>query len=85
MGIVSFGKFSELLPQDMPARKGKCVVEVSYYDANLCHNVVTGRSVAGVLQFLNKNTVDWYSNKQATVETACGSECSSALTFVENM
>jgi hypothetical protein len=34
------------------------------------HNVVTGQSVTGSLQFMNKMPIDWYSKKQATVETA---------------
>ena len=51
-------KVSELLPEDAPEPKGKHAVTISYYDANLYHNVVTGRSVPGVLHFLNKTPVD---------------------------
>ena len=57
------GKASELLPEDAPAPKGKHVVTISYHDANLYHNVVTGRSVTGVLHFINKTPVDWCSKK----------------------
>ena len=32
--------------------------------------MITGRSVAGILQFLNRTPIDWYSKKQATVESA---------------
>lgn len=59
---------------------------LSHHDANLCHNVVAGRSVTGVLHFINKTPIDWHSKKQSTVETAtCGSECSSARTCVEKI
>ena len=79
-----YGKVSELLPEDTPPPKGKHVVTTSYHDANLYHNVITGRSVTGVLHLLNKTPIDWYSKKQATVETTtCGSEYSSARTCVE--
>ena len=34
-----------------------------------------GRSVTDILHIINKNPLDWYSKKQATVETATyGSE-----------
>jgi hypothetical protein len=51
-------------------------VTLTYYvDANLMHDVVTGRSVTGILLLANKTHIDWYSKKQATVETAIyGSE-----------
>jgi hypothetical protein len=34
------------------------------------HDVVTGRSVTGILHLANKTPNDWYYKKQATVETA---------------
>lgn len=52
------GKVSELLPKDAPEPKGKHAVTISYRDANLYHNVATGRSVTGVPHFLNKIPVD---------------------------
>ena len=81
-----YGKVSELLPEDAPEPKGKHVVTISYHDANLYHNVITGRSVTGVLHFINKTPIDWYSKRQATIETATyGSEYSSARTCVEQI
>ena len=79
-----YGEVTELLPEDAPQPLGKSVTTISYHDANLYHNVITGRSVTGVLHFLNKTPIDWYSKKQSTVETATyGSEYSSARTCVE--
>ena len=81
-----YGKVKELTPHDAPTPLGKHVVTISYHDANLYHNLVTGRSVTGVLHMLNKTPVDWYSKKQSTVETATyGSEFSSARTCVEQI
>jgi hypothetical protein len=70
-----YGKVEELLPQDAPEPLGKDVVLTTYVDANLYHDLVTGRSVTGILHMLNATPVDWYSKRQATVETATyGSE-----------
>jgi hypothetical protein len=55
-------------------------------DANLMHDVVTGRSVTATLHFLNKTPMDGYSKKQATVETATyGSEFVAARTCIEQI
>ena len=43
------GKVSEVLPTDAPEPLGNVVVTISYHDANLNYNVITGRSVAGML------------------------------------
>jgi hypothetical protein len=57
-----------------------------YVDANLFHDVITGRSVTGILHLVNKSPIDWYSKKQATVETATyGSEYVAARTCVEQV
>ena len=58
----------------------------SFVDANLMHDVITGRSVTGVLHFLNKTPIDWYTKKQSTVETATyGSEFVAARTATEQI
>jgi hypothetical protein len=62
------------------------VILTHYVDANLYHNVLTGRSVTGVLHFLNGTPIDWYSQKQATVESATyGSEFVAARTCIEQI
>jgi hypothetical protein len=62
-------------------------VTLSYYvDANLMHDVTTGNSVTGILHLINKTSLDWYSKKQATVETATyGSEFVAAIICVEQI
>ena len=55
-------------------------------DANLNHCLATGKSLTGCLHFVNKTPVDWYSKKQATVETATyGSEFVAAKTATEHI
>jgi len=48
--------------------------------------MITGRSVTGILHLLNKAPIDWFSKKQATIETATyGSEFVAARTCVEQV
>jgi hypothetical protein len=79
-----YGDVKEEIPTDIPEPLGKPVVHTCYFDANLYHCMMTGRSVTGVLDFLNQTPIDWYSKKQATVETATyGSEFVAGRTAVE--
>ena len=67
------------MPDDAPAALGKPVMLTHYVDVNLYHDLITGRSVTGILHLVNKTPVDWYSKKQGTVKTATyGSEFSAA-------
>ena len=57
-----------------------------YVDANLYHDALTGQSITGILHMINGTPIDWYSKKQATVETATyGSEFVAARTCVEQI
>ena len=81
-----YGNITELLPQNAPEPLGKYVTLSHYVDANLFHDLLTGRSVTGILHFANKTPIDWYSKKQATVETATyGSEFVAARTCTEQI
>ena len=74
----------EILPDDMSEPLGKAEVTTAAMDASLNHCLATGKSLAGCLHFVNKTPVDWYSNEQATVETATyGSEFVAAKTATE--
>jgi hypothetical protein len=65
-----YGNVEELLPVGAPEPLGKHVTLSHYVDTNLMHNIATGRSVTGILHLVNKTSIEWYSKKQATVETA---------------
>ena len=65
-----YGDVHETLPDDMPEPLGKAIVTTTTMDANLNHFLATGKSLTGCLHCVNKPPVDWYSNKQATEETA---------------
>jgi len=76
----------EEIPLDAPAPKGKPVTMTLFFDANLHHDLVSGKSVTGILHRLKKTPVDWHSKSQSTVETATfGSEHVAARTCTEQV
>ena len=81
-----YGNVQNLLPDDMPEPLGETVITTTTMDANLNHCLATCKSLTGCLHFVNKTPVDWYSKKQATVETATsGSEFVAAKTATEQI
>ena len=65
-----YGNVTEISPKDAPTPFGKPLITKTFVDANLMHDLVTGRAVTGILHFINQTPIDWYSKRQATVETA---------------
>ena len=65
-----YGNPVEDKPKDPPDPLGKWVTIASYFDANLMHDILSGKACTGIIHFLNKTPIDWYSKKQATSETA---------------
>jgi hypothetical protein len=81
-----YGDIKEILPTDAPEPLGKYVTLTHYVDANLMHDVMTGKSVTGILHLINKTPLEWYSKKQPTVENATyGTEFVAARTCVEQI
>ena len=81
-----YGKVQEEVPKDIPPPHGKPVVTVTYVDANLYHDIVTGRSVTGILHFCNQTLIEWFSKRQACVQTATfGSEFVAARIAVDQI
>ena len=76
----------EMVPKDdeRPKPKGPKVRITVYKDADHAHDLVTRRSVTGVLLFLNNTPVRWISKRQKTVETSThGSELVAAKIATE--
>ena len=81
-----YGNVEEELPHDMPIPKGKVMRTTTYEDANLYHDMVTGRSVTGILHLLNQTPIYWHSKRQGRVQTATyGSEFMAARTASEQI
>ena len=78
-----YGNPTEDLPIDAPSPRGKRVILSHYFDANLMHDVLSGKAVTGVIHFWNKTPIEWYSKKQSTSETATyGSEFLSGRSYM---
>jgi hypothetical protein len=81
-----YGEVEELTPAHCPEPLGKTVDTTTHVDANLWHDLLTGRAVTGALHSLNMTIIDWYSKKQNTCETSTyGSEFSAARTATEQI
>ena len=65
-----YGNVQEIIPNNSPKPLGKSVTTIITLDANLLHCLPTGVSLTACLHFCNQTAIDWYSKKQATVETA---------------
>jgi hypothetical protein len=53
-----YGKVRELLPKDASPPLGNAVTTVTYTDANLYHDMLTGRSVTGILHLCNQTVIE---------------------------
>ena len=76
----------EQIPHDIPKPLGKHVQTTHYVDANLHHDLATGKAVTAALHCLNQTPIDAYTKRQSTVETATyGSEFVAARTAVDQI
>jgi hypothetical protein len=65
----------EPIPGDAPEPRGNVVSTHCFVDADHAGNLVTRRSQTGILLFVNRAPIIWYSKRQNTVETSTfGSE-----------
>ena len=65
-----YGNVKEELPKNAPETLEKYIILTQYIDANIYHDVLTGRSVTGILHFINQTLIAWWSKKQVIAETA---------------
>ena len=56
-----YGTPAEDIPSNAPTAKGNPVCTTTYTDANLLHDLVTGRSAASVLHFFKQTPIDPFS------------------------
>jgi len=74
------------LPHNMPEPRGRAVSTTCFVDADHAGCQVTRRSHTGILIFVNRTPVLWYSKRQNTVETSTfGSEFVAMKTAVEQI
>jgi hypothetical protein len=66
---------TEAIPDNMPEPRGRSVATTCFVDADHAGCRLTRRSHSGVLIFVNRAPIIWYSKRQATVESSTfGSE-----------
>ena len=81
-----YGHVTEDISPDMPTPKGCPVRLTTFVDANLMHDLVTGRSCSRILHLLNQTPIDWFTKRQKQVETATyGSEFMAARQAIEQI
>jgi hypothetical protein len=74
----------EAIPPNMPEPRGRAAEIHCFVDADHAGDRVTRRSHTGILIFVNRAPIIWYSKKQNTVETSTfGSEFIAMKTAVE--
>jgi hypothetical protein len=56
----------ESIPSDLPKSKGPKVRMNVYVDANLTPDLVTRRSLRGILLMVNNTSINWVSKQQKT-------------------
>jgi hypothetical protein len=61
---------SEEIPKDLPPEKGPRVRMTVYVDADHAHNLVTRRSITGILVMLNNMPIIWISECHKTVKAS---------------
>ena len=64
-----YGDVKEDIPNDIAEAKGNTVDTITSVDGNLLHDMISSKSVTGVMHFLNQTPIDSYSKKQNKVET----------------
>jgi hypothetical protein len=74
----------DVMPEEMPEPRGKEVQITMFVDASHAANMVTRQSRTGVLIYVNRAPILWYSKKQNSIETSTfGSEFMALKTGME--
>jgi hypothetical protein len=60
----------EAIPQDCPMERGNGAVSSCFVDADHAGCKATRRSHTGVILYVNKAPILWYSKRQNTIETS---------------
>ena len=70
VGMPSLPFFSAIHAQHQKTMPTDIEFLHGVWSVNLMHDVVTGRSASGVLEFVDQTLIDWLSKRQGQVETA---------------
>jgi hypothetical protein len=74
----------EEIPSNMPEAQGKAVQIIVFVNASHGCNLLTCRSHTGILIYINRAPIIWFSKKQNTIETSTfGSKFTALCTAIE--
>ena len=75
----------EQIPHNIPKPLGKHVQTTHYVDANLHHDLATGKAVTAALHFLNQTPIDAYTKRQSMDLNLLlqGQQLTRSLTFAQ--
>ncbi len=62
-----YGDVKEAIPLNAPTARGNSVSMTCFVDADHAGNRVTRRSHTGILLYVNRAPISWYSKQQMTV------------------
>jgi len=78
---IIYRKVTEVIPTDALKPLGKLIKMIAYVNVNLMHDIVTGRSVTGIIHLLNQTPVEWFTKRQPIKEmTSYGAKFMAART-----
>jgi hypothetical protein len=81
---VLYPDAKEAIPSNMWQPRGKPVQEIVFADSDHAGDLVTRRSRTGILYYLKRSPIVWYTKKQNSVETSTfGSEFKALQSAVE--
>ena len=66
----TYGNVKDELPPDLLTPKMKPVKITIYFDASFACDIITCRSITGIIDFINSTPIRWYIKQQNTVETS---------------
>jgi hypothetical protein len=65
-----YPNIGEEIPKNLPPEKGPRVSMTVYVNADHAHDLVTRRSIIGILVMLSNTPIRWISKRQKTVKTS---------------
>jgi hypothetical protein len=81
-----YGDLKQMKSEDSPEPLGNFVTMSHYVDANLMHDIITGKSVTDIFHLVNKTRLEWYSKKQLKIETSTyGAKFVASQTCIEQI
>ena len=60
----------EEIDEGLPEPRGAPISTTVYFDSDHAHDLVTRRSVSGVIAFVGLTPISWTSKRQGTIETS---------------